>query len=110
RTRWRRGEPVRVETYLERCLELRDAAEAVLDLIYNEIILRQEAGQAPGLEEYLRRFPPFADQLPLLFEVHCALEDGAATERASGEGLSLAPPAEPTPPAPAALPSVPGYR
>ncbi len=109
RTRWRRGDAVRVETYLERCPELRDAPEAVLDLIYNEMVLRQEAGHTPELEEYLRRFPPFAEQLPLLFEVHCALEEGAATERASGEALPLSAPAGP-PRAPAPLPSVPGYR
>ena len=37
--------------------ELRADPEAVLDLIYNEIVLREEAGESPRLEEYLRRFP-----------------------------------------------------
>jgi serine/threonine protein kinase len=47
--------------------------EGVLDLIYHEIQLRRRQCEAPALDEYLRRFPQLADQLPALFEVEDAL-------------------------------------
>jgi tRNA A-37 threonylcarbamoyl transferase component Bud32 len=72
--RWRRGERVPVEDYLARQPGLH--ADAVLDLITNEVLLRQEAGEAPRLEEYERRFPHLAEPLRLQFEVESAL--GAA--------------------------------
>src|SRR4051812_2280555 len=78
RGRWRRGERPTVESYLERRPELRDDPEGLLDLIYNEVVLREEAGEAPRLEEYLGRFPAFRDELRLQFQVHKALEAGVA--------------------------------
>ena len=66
-----------VETYLAQQPALQADAEAILDLIYNEIVLREEAGESPRLEEYLRRFPELAPQLELQFEVERAL--GAKT-------------------------------
>jgi serine/threonine protein kinase len=71
---WRRGERVAVEVYLDRHPAL--SADAQLDLIYNEVVLLQEAGETPHLEEYLRRFPQFAAQLKDQFEVDQALESG----------------------------------
>jgi serine/threonine protein kinase/tetratricopeptide (TPR) repeat protein len=49
-----------------------------LDLIYSEVVLREEDGQSPGLEEYLRRFPQYAGELRAQFEVHRALQSGLA--------------------------------
>jgi tetratricopeptide (TPR) repeat protein/tRNA A-37 threonylcarbamoyl transferase component Bud32 len=74
---WSKGEPVLVEGYLEKNPELQSDHEAVLDLIYNEIVLRQSAGEEPGLAEYLQRFPHLSSDLGLLFEVHGAIERGA---------------------------------
>jgi tetratricopeptide (TPR) repeat protein len=93
RRRWQEGEPVRVEAYLEQEPALRSDAEGVLDLIYNEIVLREATADPPRLEEYLRRFPEFADQLRLQFQVHQALEGAALTPLLSspGDGLSAAP-------------------
>ena len=75
----------------------------------DEVLLREGAGEAPLLEEYLRRYPHFGDQLRRLFEVHRALDasslqrtdpSGAATDRGG-----------PPPRAPAdAPPAVPGYE
>jgi ECF sigma factor len=73
RALWERGEPVAVETYLERHPDLRGDADLLLDLIYNEIYLREQHGQAPRLAEYLDRFPQFAAELRRQFEVHEAL-------------------------------------
>ena len=47
----------------------------MLDLIYNEIVVREELGETPLLEEYLRRYPQLQDDLKLHFEVHRAVHD-----------------------------------
>ena len=97
RAQWRRGERVNVETYLERNAALRAIRDAILDLIYGEIVLREEAGDRPQLEEYRRRFPDLADELALQFEVDRALDAqiltsiGDADFSESGEPRLLTP-------------------
>lgn len=73
--RWQRGEPIWVEALLAEYLTLADDANAVLDMIYSEILLREEFGDAPDLEEYVRRFPQHADALRRQFMVHGILAD-----------------------------------
>src|SRR5262245_31851790 len=92
RQRWQRGDRVPVEAYLERLTALRADGEAVLDLIYQEILLRQEAGEAPRLEAYLARFPQLAGQLRLLFQVHEGLANSESTNASTLLG-DAAPPA-----------------
>src|SRR5262245_53897136 len=79
RQRWRRGERPLVEDYLRQQPTLQEGGEGLLDLIYNEIDLREERGEAPQLEEYLGRFPQLASQLRVQFEVHRALRPGGLT-------------------------------
>jgi tetratricopeptide (TPR) repeat protein/tRNA A-37 threonylcarbamoyl transferase component Bud32 len=74
RRRWQQGDPVRVEAFLEQHPEARDNVEQVLELIYNEVVLREEKGELPRLEEYLQRFPQLDVQLRLQFELHQALQ------------------------------------
>lgn len=74
--RWQQGEPVRVEDYLKQQANLRSDADGLLDLIYNEIFLREQQGDEPQLEEYLRRFPEFESQLRVQFEVHQMIQEG----------------------------------
>src|SRR5438034_6254425 len=50
RRRWQQGDRVPVEAFLERYPQLRNDAENLLDLIYNEFLLRSEEGAAPRLE------------------------------------------------------------
>src|SRR5262249_4028554 len=69
------GEQIPVERYLEQQPGLSSDPEGLLDLIYNEIVLREETGNPAPLEEYLQRFPQFAEQLQLQFTVHRVLED-----------------------------------
>jgi len=96
RRRWQQGDRLAVEAYLEREPTLKDDAEAVLELIYNEVVLREEAGEPPRLEEYQERFPLYADQLRVQFEVHQALEGASVTsgnfmaveEEATAQGRS----------------------
>src|SRR5262249_14904012 len=82
RERWRRGERLPVEIYLQRPPGQPFADEQLLDLIYNEILLREEDGTRPQLDEYLGRFPQVASQLRLQFEV-CIAIHGKELSRAA---------------------------
>ena len=53
--RWGRGERVLVESYLSSDPALRDTPEVLLDLIYQEVVLREQQGETPTLEEYKGR-------------------------------------------------------
>jgi tetratricopeptide (TPR) repeat protein len=61
--RWRNGERKLAETYLHRYQLLRADGDAACVLIYSEFLLRQELGEAPALNEYLLRFPHYAEEL-----------------------------------------------
>jgi tetratricopeptide (TPR) repeat protein len=74
RRRWEQGDRVPVEAYLTDRPGLRADADQVLELIEHEITLREERGETPHLEEYLRRFPDLARDLRLHFDVHAALQ------------------------------------
>jgi serine/threonine protein kinase len=71
--RWEDGDPVRLEALLATRCDLSGDTEAILDLIYGEVLLREEHGECPGEQEYLRRFPDLAEALRRLFGVHEAL-------------------------------------
>ena len=72
--RWHRGERRFVESYHATAPDLLANPEALLDLIYNEVVVRDELGEAPQLDEYLRRFPLHADALRRQFTVHRLLD------------------------------------
>jgi tetratricopeptide (TPR) repeat protein len=55
---------------------LSDDREALLDLLYNEIVLREELGEFPSLEEYVGRYPHLQQDLKVHFEVHRAVHEG----------------------------------
>jgi WD40 repeat protein/tRNA A-37 threonylcarbamoyl transferase component Bud32 len=86
---WERGERVPVEQYLERARAAGESwldEDGVLDLLYNEIVLREEHGDHPNIDEYRRRFPEYADQLEWQFAVHEGLRDCSFWQKASGPG------------------------
>jgi tetratricopeptide (TPR) repeat protein len=88
RARRQRGERVLVEAYLARHPDLAGDAEAVLDLIYNEVLLRKQQKEHPKAEEYLRRFPHLSDPIRDLFEVDSALDSEA---QQSAESTTFSP-------------------
>src|SRR5436309_1658078 len=73
REAWEKGSRPRVEELLEAHPHLRDDPEAVLDLIYNEALLREEAGEAVRFAEYVTRFPHLGPALRAQLEVEEAL-------------------------------------
>ncbi|WP_165230426.1 serine/threonine-protein kinase [Aquisphaera insulae] len=78
RDRWRHGDRVPVEAFLE-CVGIdRIGSTELLDLVYGEVVLREEDGESPQLDEYLRRFPDHAESLRAQFEIHEALRDGGS--------------------------------
>ncbi len=78
RKHWNRGERMSVETFLERFLPGGVESNELLDLIYGEVVLREEHGESPQLDEYLSRFPEHAATLRSQFEVHQFLRTSAS--------------------------------
>jgi serine/threonine protein kinase/tetratricopeptide (TPR) repeat protein len=68
--RWHRGEQLRAEEYLRLHPPLVDQPAAALELVYEEIHLRQEHGQEVHAEELFARFPQWRRQLQALLECH----------------------------------------
>src|SRR5439155_1798096 len=65
-TAWRRGERLPAERYLADHPALLDHPEAAVRIVYEEVCLRQERGEAVTAEELSRRFPPWAAELAVL--------------------------------------------
>jgi hypothetical protein len=115
RERWQAGERVLVETYLDRHPVLRAHPETALDLVYHEILLREQREEPPSVEEYLQRFPEHAAVLRPQIQLHQALGPDSALghvtpAQLSGESAernTVA--AAPVPNGPDAWPAVAGY-
>ncbi len=56
-----------------------DRQSELMDLIYNEMVIREELGDIPELAEYVGRYPHLADELKIQFEVHSALRGNQAS-------------------------------
>src|SRR5262245_1667446 len=67
RQRWQQGELLRVEACLMQQPALREDPEAVLQLVFGEVLLREQTGETPSLQEFQNRFPELAAQLKLQF-------------------------------------------
>jgi hypothetical protein len=76
---WRLGERVLVEALMVQEPDLAADTEALFDLIYSEVMLREEYGEQPEVEEYVRRFPQHEPALRRQFAVHDALRSLAAS-------------------------------
>jgi WD40 repeat protein/serine/threonine protein kinase len=114
--RWRSGERVPVEVYFRNHPALRDQAEQAVDLIYGEILLREELGEAPGLEEYQGRFPQFTEPLQRQFSFHRLLENDSleappgGTPAETADWAKAIKAASPPPPRQPDWPAPPGFE
>jgi serine/threonine protein kinase len=84
--RWEAGDHVLLEPLLADHPELLAEPEALLHLIYAEALLREDHGERPGVDEYVRRFPSFEAALRRQFAFHEAV--GAMATDGSFPGSS----------------------
>jgi serine/threonine-protein kinase len=95
------GQRVDVANYLDDFPCLRDDPEALFQLVYNELLVREELGERPDPDEYATAFPDLAGRLRLQLEVRQALSSDDLAAVGWPPPLSTrAPP----------RPSVPGYE
>jgi tRNA A-37 threonylcarbamoyl transferase component Bud32 len=87
---WLSGQRPAVEDLLDGSA-LRHDSEAQLDLIYNEIVLREQLGEEPGADEYFARYPHLRESLELHFEVHRAIDGAVLTDTAKLPGHATVP-------------------
>jgi serine/threonine protein kinase len=119
RQQWQTGRRVLAEAYLHRYPEMAANAAAVADLAINEYQLRSELGDTPSADEYVHRFPQFANDLRRRFAAQGPPTDQATTETLNAPVPTASPMADgPTVGAAAARPAnrggparpaVPGY-
>ena len=73
--RWQAGERTTAETYLKRFPDICTEADAVVDLIFHEYLLRERLGERPVSQEYLDRFPAYAQALESQIAFHSLLKN-----------------------------------
>jgi serine/threonine-protein kinase len=103
--RWRAGQRIPAEAYLSLHATLQGTSESAFELVYSEYVLRESLGETPDSEEFLWRFPQFADRFQRQLDLHRAL---ATDDQATGRGATPGP-AEGAR-GPRAGPELPGYR
>ena len=54
--RWRQGDRAPAEEYLARHPEMGTDPEYALEVIFGELLLREEEGERPGAEEFVRHY------------------------------------------------------
>jgi tetratricopeptide (TPR) repeat protein/tRNA A-37 threonylcarbamoyl transferase component Bud32 len=83
RQSWLDGQGTAIEDLLkEPGLEVGN--DALLDLVYNEIVVREEQGERLSLEPYVQRFPHLREDLEVHFEIHRAVHAGLLTDPPPG--------------------------
>ncbi len=69
------GATLPAESYFESFPALRKDNELALDVVYQEYVLRRDAGEAYATDKYLARFPDLAEQLAMQFDLDGAMGD-----------------------------------
>lgn len=75
RSRWKCGKRIGIEELGSAVEQVSKNEEQLLDLIYHEVLIREEFGEQPRLEDFATRFPQHVERLQRLFAVHGAIED-----------------------------------
>ena len=79
------GAPLPAESYFESFPALRSDTELALDVVYQEYVLKRDAGEAYSTDKYLARFPDLAEQLAMQFDL-----DGAMGDEHSSRSMATA--------------------
>jgi serine/threonine protein kinase len=77
---WDDDDPISIENLLSEAPVLRKQSAAVVDLIYAEVLLREQRGEHPSKEDYVFRFPKLSDSIERQFQVHRVLGSSAEAE------------------------------
>src|SRR4051794_8270802 len=89
------GQAVEIAAYLDQFPTLSNEPEAVFELLYNELLIREELGERPDPREYAEAFPDLSSRLLIQLEVHTALSarefDELASPPSGGTALPLDP-------------------
>jgi serine/threonine-protein kinase len=92
---WQAGQRVPAEEFRRSLPQLQRDDQLLLDLIWSEVLLREDRGESPSLEEYRQRFPHLAEPLRLQFQLHHALAGPqSALLGDSAAGVAAGPPPE----------------
>jgi serine/threonine protein kinase/Flp pilus assembly protein TadD len=86
---WAKGEQLTAAEFFSRHAKLPDDPDTALDLIYEEICLREGAGQEGVWEEVVQRFPQWRGQLQALRDCHRLLQPAASPPRFPEVGETL---------------------
>src|SRR5262245_56465834 len=106
---WMSGTPQPLRVYLDRRPGLIGRPEVIVELINQEVVLRQMRGETPRPADYLAEFPELTESLERLFDVHALApeilgQDDVTMVASPSAGLSVPRPAG------GRLPEVPGYE
>ncbi|MEQ1829350.1 MAG: serine/threonine-protein kinase, partial [Pirellula sp.] len=71
--RWDANEQVTAEEYFGIFPDLQNHPEFAIDVVYSEFLLRERLGLHPVIDEYMVRFPQFADELQSQDAFHRAM-------------------------------------
>jgi len=77
---WQRGEPLSIEQLLDTLPSKSPDGRELLDLICNEVYLRQLSGESPMLKDYQQRFPAFANVIAIQWQIDGFLDDFVASD------------------------------
>ena len=90
RAAWQRGDRMAIESLLASCAPEVLPGEAMMDLIYQEVCLREDRGESPSAAEYAERFPALAAEIERQFEVHSAVsrDNSAIGQRSDSTNAS----------------------
>ncbi len=91
---WECGQSIPVENILDRNPDLVGNHSAIKDLIWNELVHREQKGERPSATEYLNRFPDLATGLQRQFAVDKGLKLITPTLATPGRGPRLRPPGD----------------
>src|SRR5262249_44820 len=79
RAQWEAGNHVPIEAFIDRHPEIQSEANSVIDLIYSEVLLREELGESISWEEYYQRFPVYAAGLRPQQSIHQMMQSFSAS-------------------------------
>ncbi|MEM6470269.1 MAG: serine/threonine-protein kinase, partial [Planctomycetota bacterium] len=69
-----------LETYLQKIPELKEDSEAVLEAMYSEWLILEEAGESIDGESYIKCFPDLEEEIRRQLQVHQALKFDESVE------------------------------